>query len=1069
MLGIDLSVAAHGRVAWAELVELLALPPAEGFPLPLRGSNLGTTSVDVFLDVRMSGLVAKDYGLQEKDVLVPTAGAGMPATGGTTAKAMLRFVAEHRFPKPPELWGFALGPLVRLEFFAIFADEAAASAALSTAEPGKKLDVIIRAEVSARLPPLPELSFLSLRSGDTSGLVTLRVEARAGTDATFGLSAEVVNLAMLDIAIPGLSQDGPALSLALASVRAELSVTVSEGGGTMTTLEAKGLGRAHFRPRVDVDAPSTAPLAALFASAGEQDLTLDADATLTLRGTLAKQNNLILDCELEGARVALDVYPVVARLLQGVASPPRAASPADVDCTPRATFGFVLRGFTVGFAGEPWFDLRAAAIALGVEIPGYLRLSTRELRFGLGSPDPEGHVAVRLPLRFPQVTRREFDTVVAPFVQRVRTTSPGDPDDPRTRYLQLLDLYFTLIEATTVAVPGTGAGLLVGVQDASGTWSVRLRDPTLPEDDLPLRLASGTTRKRDLQGELQDTGDLLIALRAEGVWIPLVVDPCLVVKDFAVALSLRGGSRGPSWSGTAAIGGFVGPLAELEKVSLTLGISADLLYFSLDVRGGVTVTVPPLFPGWESGTITVAKAMFGFGYPKRSLAFAFAGELCLPSQLVDALDTSGETTTAGLGVRLPAQSKLAFQFELMPIVIGKVIIPLPMFTFAWDLRKDGAPGIVSTKGCEPSWDGLQLILAPPGGPVLQRYSLELISYCPLLGGLLACSNSRFQGDIQLGSPTDGLTVIVDDLFWAYGIDNQLSLALAPINEVPFFRNVCVNVRMAGFGLRFDLQRPIPTFSPLAIFEALGLLADPLEYQVAPRGELADMVRATLQDAAITLPAEVLALFPDASEALRRELEWTINLGTLIRLVQVVARVAKPLAAEGWHALSEARAPDEFAAKLLAAAPRPDPRKLAAELLDALPPALRRVSLRARFGELDAEVTLILADLDAVRLDLARAVSPQPSPGPSTAVPTEHWSGRVRFRPSPDALPSLDGPGAGAQLLFGAEVDGVSLDDVEAAAAAGLSTVSSSSHASPFSRRRTCGSWASSRARGDSTR
>ncbi|HEY0991993.1 MAG TPA: hypothetical protein VGD80_33305, partial [Kofleriaceae bacterium] len=722
------------------------------------------------------------------------------------------------------------------------------------------------------------------------------------------------------------------------------------------------------------------------------------------------QPRATLGCKFVGVGPTIDLLAVAERLAHGRTAPAQAAQPSGVDCTERFPVGFRLDEIAFELSRTPWFAIAVKATLGRAELAAYFRLSSRDATIGLGGFRPEEPALLVLPLSIPHVRADELRPFARPYLDRLRTAAA------RSRYQTWVELFLAGAEAVTGAFADTAGLVRAHFDAAAGVWRVALRDPTVQLDDVPFRIAGGTT---------DDTEELVIACQIDnGAWIPLVVKPCLELDGIAITVPFTGG-RGVSASGTARLGGFVG-LSFVEGVGLTLGISSEMVYFALDVRRGTRFVIPPILPGYDPGSISIAKLMFGFGWAKRSLAIAFDGELVVPRQLVDDLDVS----ELGAGVRIPVQSRLAFQFDLIPLILGNLVIPCPMLAFNLDLRQDALAGIGALRGCEPVWDGLQVVV-----PGIVRISLKHVSYSYIFG-LMAASNSDLDGDIAIGTAATGATLVIDDMFWIYGQDSWTANLAAPILTIPFFEHVCLSLRLGGFGVNVDLQRPVPAFSPLALFELLALLADPENYEVAPRGALADMIRATITEAFITLPAEVLGLFPAAEPLVRKQLDATLNLGTVIRLAQALSRALRPIAEALVRGVRDGLTREALQRQLAAIAAALDPAAVARDALAALPPELRKLRLSAQFGPFDASALLVIADDPTIRTAIRRRGQPPDATPLSELTRGTVWNADEmdRFRPPLRALPGaprmLDPARPGAELLVGLELDWVTEDDLD---------------------------------------
>jgi len=168
---------------------------------------------------------------------------------------------------------------------------------------------------------------------------------------------------------------------------------------------------------------------------------------------------------------------------------------------------------------------------------------------------------------------------------------------------------------------------------------------------------------------------------------------------------------------------------------------------------------------------------------------------------------------------------------------------------------------------------------------------------------------------------------------------------------PYFDNQCLNVRLAGFGLNFNLQRPFPSMSPLAIFEILGLLADPA-MPIDPKGSLAETIRAAILDAYITLPPAVVRMFPESGNIVHRKVNYTINLGAIIGVAQQMVSVIRQVFEAATTTANDMAALVEYVTN--------NPPDISpAAILRLLPPELRRFQLHGSLVGFDASAMFFL--------------------------------------------------------------------------------------------------------------
>ena len=322
---------------------------------------------------------------------------------------------------------------------------------------------------------------------------------------------------------------------------------------------------------------------------------------------------------------------------------------------------------------------------------------------------------------------------------------------------------------------------------------------------------------------------------------------------------------------------------------------------------------------------------------------SFAGELKYPDHLTEDFDTSSQI---GFGIKLPQYNRLGFRLDLIPVP-GPIPV-VPTFEFNIDLRTPGLPGIANTQVCEPVWDGFQLHV-----PGMIRADVKVLAASPILG-VIPAVNVRFGGDLDLGDERFGLTFVCDDLLWLAGIGtppNAVPVQFLIDPFAPYFEHLCVNVRCAGFGINFDVERPVPLPNPLLVFDVLALIADPLK-PLDPKSPLARLMRFAVQDAYISIPLWARPLIPGGAQVVRNELNFEIDAGTLISAVQWVARSLPPVIQSAQDALAAGRQALE---DLKSHPVRID----GGELLALLPPQLRIVECELSFAGFAASASLVL--------------------------------------------------------------------------------------------------------------
>lgn len=1006
-----LSVWADGEFDWSEFSASIAIPTLpEGFPQPAGGR------------VRVAGELS---------------------TNGT-----FRLCAATELALEPgaSLLGIGLGPRARFEFCAEYAaDEFAA-----IVDGGGTLSGEVFLEAQARLPGIPSTAGIEIDSGDETGWVGIRFRARADSNGELELSASIANPLAIAVQIPGMPQPIPPLRASLDHLALQIHAGATGNGASATLALAGRFALDPFIPSVDL------PIAQYVAPMLGWLPTLTGGCSLAI-GFGGDTPSLEFSAAVDGAGVEVDLFRLIGDLSRGLGGPPGTAPEVPLE----ANFGFRFVGveFTFGGAaalpgaGEKFSVALRLEVSLGaIKAHGGFRISDQALsvgidrmvipltipRFPIGKDEFEalyGDPGWRATLDA-QVAALASDMTASARRARARLQTQialmnavfavrGDFSPPggyrmgaseKTIYRDWLAMLFGALDAATSVAAASGD---VASYRVSTLTLDRLRDALVPDvvvsmleglvgtsHDGELALIDALATKLD-EATFDQYQELLFetalvrgaTIRAEidGEAHIVAEDLSLVLKDVRFNVPFQS-PRDIGVSGSAQIRGFVGPYAFLEQVTMTLGLSADLIYFSLDAVDG-TIPVPTI-GRYSGGSVSFSDFRLGFGYTKRSLAVAFAGGVVLPKQLVDDLDTSDLIVA---GIRLPVQTRLSFRFELMPVPVIKA---MPLFQFNLDLRQNVSPGLVDSRRCIPYWDGLQVIV-----PGVVHTSLKRVAFSPFFACVPAL-NYSFDGDVVLGDDQNGLAVIVDELLSIGPIFVGAGGLTIPIPAMcdftPFVENYCIGVRVAGFALNFNLQRPFPSFSPLSLFELLALLSDPEHYKVDPRGELANSLRVTLKDAYVVLPEAVRPLFPGSEAVVGRTFEITINLADYISAAQSVAAIVKPVVLGAMDAM---RAGAEDAANLgeeLQALSGNIAAGNWREVLALVPAEVRKVAVGASFGGFGADAWLLLMTKDEALDEFKRRNKPAKArPKPKSLKPGKPLN-QSAFRALAFGLPTRPG-------------------------------------------------------------
>ena len=797
--------------------------------------------------------------------------------------------------------------------------------------PGAPIAGEVFANVSFR-PALPDVlrdnGVVMLYAGDADGFVDAALRAVVQADGSAQLSMSIESPIALEVAIPGIT-DRPMFTAALTD--ATMQLANDSGDNTSATIEFTG-EFAVLPASLTVSSLMGPQLAGFLEPLTSLALEGAVTATLELADGRAA---LTLLAEMAGAEIDLDLFDQIGRLGAGPGAGQRAPRPAqrqaqqelDIDLS----FQFALDSLAihVGELEDSSGDSIPASIELrfvtginGATLPLFVRVSTEELIIGVEGAE----IPLQLP-RFP----------LAPEDLQPAVGADGQWSRPE------LDGLVADLRADAASVTGNGrqAAGARGMLVAKGSLLEFVRDTwvSLSADDARRRYQDGVTALitvvDDLSQLTHTESDVRLEIGSARLRIPFA-DP----SETAV-------------EGGATLRGFADddPLFGLNELTLRLGLSPDQIYFALE-GSGHPILLPPV-GRYSKGSISLAQLAIGYGFTKNSLAVAFAGELVYPKQLTDDLNTS---EVVGFGVKLPRYNRLAFRLDVIPVP-GPIPV-VPLLEFSIDLRTPGLPALRGTRPCEPYFDGLELDV-----PGIIRADVKAIALSPMLG-IIPAVNVRFDGDLRVGNDAFGVTIICDNLLWLAGVGSAPSPLPIPFlidPAAPYFDHLCVNVRFAGFGINFDLERPFPLPNPLLIFEVLALIADPLA-PIKPDGPLARSMRIALNDAYVSIPAWARPLIPGGAALVREKIDFELNVGTLMGAAQWAARTAGPLMSQVQDAFEAGTAALD---RLSTHPPRVDP----GELLALLPPELRVVHAELSFAGFEASATFVLlTPVDATRGD-----------------------------------------------------------------------------------------------------
>ena len=460
--------------------------------------------------------------------------------------------------------------------------------------------------------------------------------------------------------------------------------------------------------------------------------------------------------------------------------------------------------------------------------------------------------------------------------------------------------------------------------------------------------------------------NFVAALEALTGWLDTGSDVRLRLEQFALKLPLAD-PRNLGVEGTLSIVGFAAndPLAGLNDTKLSAGISADLIYFALQGTGE-PIELPPV-GRYTGGKVSLGQFRIGYGYTSNSFNVVLDGAFEPPPALVADLDTSEEL---GIGVRMPSRNAVYFRLGLIPV--PGPIPAVPVFDFNLDLRTPNSLPLVDADRAIPFWDGLQFIAEG-----LFRVDLKHLAISPMLGPL-PVPNVKYDGDWLVGNDDLGFTVIADNVHVMAGIGTSpptpIPYLIDPMS--PYFDNLVLNLRIAGFKLNLNLQHPFPSFNPLALFELFALLSDPL-VPLDPDGPLANVLRVSVKNVHVELPQWARQLFPESDALLEKPGEFTLNAGTALSAVQALLSVGKTTLDAVTEAASTLRRAIDRLPELVV----PD----VDAILSVLPPELRKIRLGGSLAGFEARAVILLISPDAAALALRKRDAP--SAGSVTTAPS----------------------------------------------------------------------------------
>ncbi len=860
--------------------------------------------------------------------------------------------------------------------------------------------VTIAIELSFRPPNLSDISILDIiqiETADEEGWIEATLEAKQNAQSESAYKMGVKHAVAIKIDLPGLPQTDPPIQLIVREINVNLEENVATG-------QSGGFALAGDFALIPLNpADSLLPLPPLIVNHINTFFHSLELAPFIGTASLEAQfgNNkaaLNLNAGFDSAGIEVDLFDMLAGVTRGLPAPKGLDNPTStIDLDIEIGFELHKLGIQIGSIeksesteGDHFkFEFEINLLLMGQSIPIQFSLSDQMISFGL----TEMAIPLSIP-RFPFKLEDMIDLIGTddlwdytfwlegetadidqidhaaldfshPFIDQLKA-QPGFADLILTE--KVIDKIIALTQTIKAETEQKIAALLAldlnqnDVVDTDLDQLFYLRAlvlPNLNQEGLVYaakkfmiqsvfaiyNVLGSTAAQSQFQtyfGYYQNVMDHTVGL------IYVESDLSLLFKDVRLILPFHDPSD-IRIEGGAKLLGFEpnSPLAPLNDMSLAVGLSADLIYLAFE--GSENPLILPPYEGRYAGTeVVLDHFRLGYGYNKNSFALSFAGQLKLPEQLVLDADTS---KVIGVGIRLPEESRLAFKLDLIPIVLGEVDFILPLVKFDVDLRKEGAPGIADPRRCEPYWDGLQLHI-----PKIIRTSYKRSQFAPFYGPLPA-PNCSYSYDIVLGADEARLAFVCDNFQIISPVMGKIPIPFIADGS-PYFDNQCLHIQLAGFGLNINLQRPLPSMSPLAILEVIGLLADPM-MPIDPKGALADTMYVSLQHMQLSLPSAVVEMFPGLGMFVDQEVNYHLNLGSVISITQKLINYIGEL----YTAIGNQTAP------LLPASPT---RRLttgtvqsdfshisdqikgvstpvsASEIISLLPPELRQVELHGSF-------------------------------------------------------------------------------------------------------------------------
>ncbi len=848
-------------------------------------------------------------------------------------KFYLHFIAEDAH----SLWSFIPEafrpevPFVELAFGVTAASDSA-------------IQVDVEGRIDIVLPELPDgliSDQINLSAGNEQGVVAC--DFAISSEGKISLSTN--DLLNLEISLPGGLAETPFIETRLTKFAFDTgisntpagSVSGAQPGNSITRMAFEG--DFAFKPLVPGFIPFASHLNQLLAQVGLNDIRGKADLLLSF-------SDQAFDLNLTGAFDAFGIEIDVFHLLSNLSSGGETPSSQDIDID--FDIGFRLIGFSFNIgnlhqsgttgSGDFYFSFSLNIECNMTGLPplqAQIKLSNSEFSFGLEN--------LTIPLEIPNYPISVAD------LERLKGSGQSWTVDARDTVV--IDLDHQIAEFDD----------LLADQELSERDRFRVsKDKSFLElKKLLLQLVM------EIHGRVGNAGHgTYQAMVVADTWFhETLLNFFHVETELKLnfpEIKLRIPFDDPSGIGISGSGKVIGfapddPMQALENYVFSLGLSSEYIFAKIEANGD-PIGIPSFGTPYDDGSIAIDKFLIGYGYSKNSFALDFAGQLVIPSKLREDADTS---SGLGIGVRLPRYNKLAFKIDLIPVTIVKVTIVIPVPRFDLDLRTPDAPALVSTSQCEPYWDGFELI-----APDVVHLAFKRLAFSPFFGFSIT-PNLKLDGDLQIGNDQQGATLIVDDalvLFGTFVGTYFLPIPFFADPTQPYFKNICANLRVAGFEVNFNMQRPFPNTSPMAALEAFGLISNP-QMPIDPGGALANTIRFTLSDAYLKVPDYALAMFPDAANLVNKTHGFTLNLGTLISFTQSVVGLLKPVIEQITDSANQGVT--DFNSILNSLPNSFDPW----DWIKLLPPELRKFRTGGQIAGFEASACLVIATTEEARKGL----------------------------------------------------------------------------------------------------